>query len=306
MSVNAVNSDGSLLRVAGGILYADAPIGTISPFGGSVVPSGYLLCNGQAVSRTTYAALFATIGVAFGSGDGSTTFNLPDLRETVPVGSGTRGSGVTDHDTYTVGQFKDDQLQEHAHYGTWARRTGTYFQGVGSSEYEMQDNPSVSHEGVYGARTGSTTHGKQLGVNYIIKAKQIAVPADFVGAVDEAIAEELHYNNRVLNNVRLFITSSQIHTFTATKTGFLKVYMHKNDSGYTARLKVNEVQIDQISCYGSDSSGTVLPWIENSGIDVTLSAFVKEGDIIKIDSDESGSASTESWYIYATVLQYKE
>lgn len=178
MSVNVVNSDGSLLRVAGGTLYADAPIGTISPFGGSAIPSGYLLCNGQAVSRTTYAALFTAIGVAFGSGDGSTTFNVPDLRETVPVGSGTRGSGVTTHDTYDVGQFKDDQLQDHAHYGVWSRREGTYFEGVSSSEYAMQDNPLVSHEGVYGARTGSTTHGKQLGVNYIIKAKQVAVPFD--------------------------------------------------------------------------------------------------------------------------------
>lgn len=47
MSVNKVNPDGSLLRVAGGTLYADAPIGTISPFGGSTIPSGYLLCDGQ-------------------------------------------------------------------------------------------------------------------------------------------------------------------------------------------------------------------------------------------------------------------
>ena len=49
MSVNTVKQDGSLQRIAGGTLYADAPIGTISPFGGSAIPSGYLLCNGQAV-----------------------------------------------------------------------------------------------------------------------------------------------------------------------------------------------------------------------------------------------------------------
>jgi len=57
-------------------------VGTISAYGGTSVPanSGWLLCDGSAVSRTTYADLFAVISTNFGSGDGSTTFNLPDLR----------------------------------------------------------------------------------------------------------------------------------------------------------------------------------------------------------------------------------
>ena len=53
------------------------PVGTILPFAGSSIPSGFLACNGAAVSRTTYAALFSAIGTTYGSGDGSTTFNLP-------------------------------------------------------------------------------------------------------------------------------------------------------------------------------------------------------------------------------------
>ena len=56
------------------------PSGTIITFAGSTAPAGYLECNGQAVDRTTYAALFAVVGTAFGVGDGSTTFNVPDLR----------------------------------------------------------------------------------------------------------------------------------------------------------------------------------------------------------------------------------
>ena len=54
------------------------PIGSYLCFAGNTVPTGYLLCNGAAVSRTTYAALFAVIGTTYGSGDGSTTFNLPN------------------------------------------------------------------------------------------------------------------------------------------------------------------------------------------------------------------------------------
>jgi len=60
--------------------------GVIQPFGGATIPVGWLLCNGQAISRTTYAPLFAVIGTSYGIGDGSTTFNVPDMRGKVPVG----------------------------------------------------------------------------------------------------------------------------------------------------------------------------------------------------------------------------
>jgi len=91
------------------------------------VPTGWLLCNGAAVLRTTYVDLFNAIGTAYGAGDGSTTFALPDMRDTFPVGVGTNGRGVRggvasvvlaianlpshDHGTYTGTETAD-----HAHY----------------------------------------------------------------------------------------------------------------------------------------------------------------------------------------------
>ena len=63
------------------------PTGMVVPYAGAVAPDGWLLCQGQAVSRTTYAQLFSVIGTTYGSGDGSTTFNLPDMRGRVAVGS---------------------------------------------------------------------------------------------------------------------------------------------------------------------------------------------------------------------------
>lgn len=72
------------------------PVGLVIPYAGSSVPSKYLLCNGQAVSRTTYSALFTAIGTTWGSGDGSTTFNVPDLRGRFPLGvSGSFALGAT-------------------------------------------------------------------------------------------------------------------------------------------------------------------------------------------------------------------
>lgn len=77
------------------------PAGVMVPFAGGTAPTGWLLCSGQAVSRTTYATLFAAIGTTWGAGDGSTTFNLPDLRDRVPVGKGDMGGTAAALLTYT-------------------------------------------------------------------------------------------------------------------------------------------------------------------------------------------------------------
>jgi microcystin-dependent protein len=71
------------------------PVGAIFAAANTTVPFGYLVCDGSAVSRTTYASLFAAIGTAFGVGDGGTTFNLPDLRGRVPVGQDTTQTEFT-------------------------------------------------------------------------------------------------------------------------------------------------------------------------------------------------------------------
>lgn len=68
------------------------PIGAAVPFWGLQEPAGFLLCKGQAVSRTTYRELYAVIGTRSGAGDGSTTFNVPDLRESLIYGVGDSGS----------------------------------------------------------------------------------------------------------------------------------------------------------------------------------------------------------------------
>lgn len=67
------------------------PAGTILQFAGASAPNGWLLCDGLAVNRTTFAGLFAAIGTAYGVGDGSTTFNLPDFRGRIPLGRDNMG-----------------------------------------------------------------------------------------------------------------------------------------------------------------------------------------------------------------------
>ena len=74
---------------------AGIPTGTVSAFAGSAAPTGYALCDGSAVNRTAQAALFSVIGTTYGIGDGSTTFNLPDLRGRVVAGLGESLLGAT-------------------------------------------------------------------------------------------------------------------------------------------------------------------------------------------------------------------
>lgn len=189
MSVNEVNkTTGATSLIAGGTLYADAPIGAIQAFGGTSAPAGWLLCQGQAISRTAYAALFAAIGTAFGAGDGSTTFNVPDLREATTKGAGLTGlsNNHIDSDGLSVGEFINDRLQSHSH--------NTYLNGIQVSsgglwatvhDYSVAGTHTSNPESP--ARIGDTTEVKAVGVNYIIKAQQVALPLDIQSEVDKKL-----------------------------------------------------------------------------------------------------------------------
>lgn len=70
----------NLSKLATEVINKLVPAGTIHAYGGNVVPSGYFLCDGAAYSRTVFSALFGAVGTNYGSGDGASTFNVPDLR----------------------------------------------------------------------------------------------------------------------------------------------------------------------------------------------------------------------------------
>lgn len=86
--------------------------GFIQMYGAASAPTGWLLCDGSAVSRSTYATLFALIGTTYGSGDGGTTFNVPDLRDKFVVGAGTTYANAA------TGGSKDAALPSHTHTAT--------------------------------------------------------------------------------------------------------------------------------------------------------------------------------------------
>lgn len=203
MSVNLVNqTDASLAPIAGGTLYADEPIGAILPFGGSTVPNGFLLCNGAAVSRTTYAELFEVIGTSFGAGDGSTTFNVPDLRGKVPVGYNSSESefnalGKTGGEK--THQLTITEMPTHSHTPKNASSQNMTLIGDSNGNNPIpvySSSTSYAKTGfTYLANTGGDGAHNNLQpyntVNYIIKATTIALPSNFETAVDDKIATNM-------------------------------------------------------------------------------------------------------------------
>jgi microcystin-dependent protein len=92
----ALNDDPNFSTTVATALAALVPSGTVSQTARATAPTGYLLCDGSAISRTTYSSLFDAIGTAYGVGDNSTTFNIPNLKGRVPVGF---DSSQTEFDT---------------------------------------------------------------------------------------------------------------------------------------------------------------------------------------------------------------
>lgn len=113
---------------------AGVPTGTVLDFAGTSAPAGYLLCDGSAVSRSTYATLFTAIGTTWGVGDGSTTFNVPDLRRRTAVGAGGSATSALGNAVGNIGGAEthlltanESGLRAHAHqqsYGGCFRSAG--------------------------------------------------------------------------------------------------------------------------------------------------------------------------------------
>lgn len=134
----------------------NVPPGAVMPYGGSSAPADWLLCDGTAVSRTTYASLYAIVGTTYGAGDGSTTFNLPDLRGRMAVGKGTHA------DVSTLGANEGvavaSRRPKHTHgYSLGTDNVGSHNHGSGSGSSDGDHSHSGS--GTTGTVVTSTTGG---------------------------------------------------------------------------------------------------------------------------------------------------
>lgn len=152
---------GSLSSLAARLAVQVGADGIIIPPGAAMIhfgasaPTGWLFCDGSAVSRTTYAALFTAIGTTYGVGNGTTTFNLPDLRGRIPMGAGTgarsgeSGSGVISGGSALTARS----------LGTWG---GEETHLLTADESGVQEHAHATHMGAIGA-SGATIAGTANG-----------------------------------------------------------------------------------------------------------------------------------------------
>jgi microcystin-dependent protein len=135
------------------------PAGAIMAFANDSTPAGWLACEGQAVSRSTYANLSAVIGTTYGSGNGSTTFNIPDLR-----GYFVRGAGINSDGTYsgTFGVKQADEIKSHTH--TIPVIAGSDGDAGSDSIFKARNGA-----GTTGATGGNETRPRNIPMLYCIK-----------------------------------------------------------------------------------------------------------------------------------------
>lgn len=153
-----------------GIKEQVVPSGVVKAFAGSTAPNGWLLCNGQAVSRSEFAALFAVIGTTYGGGDKSTTFNVPNLQGKMIIGADS---------TYTLGRTGGSakaHAQIHVNGGDqihFQRKSGTFksnisLGGTGSS-IGVQEKTGTFVVNVVGDNDTTCALPPYISMNYIIK-----------------------------------------------------------------------------------------------------------------------------------------
>jgi microcystin-dependent protein len=158
------------------------PTATIVPWSDSSVPSGFLECNGAAVSRSTYADLFAIVGTTYGSGDGSTTFNVPDLQDNVAVSKsnnktlGSSGGANTVSATGNIGgstanaSLSEAQLSTHRHSIELRDPGGGYPFGIASG---FHSGGQTGNSGYLGQSTG---HSHNMSANFTGDATSVLQP----------------------------------------------------------------------------------------------------------------------------------
>jgi microcystin-dependent protein len=164
------------------VLSNGVPTGAINMWGTGTAPTGWLLCAGAAVNRTTYAALFAVIGTTFGVGDGSTTFNLPNYTNRMPYGTTVAATGgsadavVVSH-THTATSTVTDPTHSHM-----SNANGAYNgAGAGAAMGTTGNSPGYATTSASTGITVATTNSTEgvsgtnanlppyLGINFIIK-----------------------------------------------------------------------------------------------------------------------------------------
>lgn len=196
------------------------PAGIIMPFAGTVAPEGYLFCDGSAVSRMTYATLYAVIGDTSGAGDGSTTFNLPDLGGRVPLGvSSTHLLGTTGgSETVTLTEQElpahVHEVPQHGHADTIGATTPEFSHSITQPVFNYnKPNQNNRHQYSYsdGCYSGTTTATASKATNAAV-SNHAAAACTMGGGISDCAAFDTEPDGGSVghSNMQPFVTLNYI------------------------------------------------------------------------------------------------
>lgn len=253
---------------SGGSITGDTlPIGSITAYGKETAPANWLICDGSAVSRTSYADLFAVIGTKYGEGDGSTTFNLPNLKGRVPVGL---DGGDTDFNVIgKIGGEKThiltaDEMPKHSHRGTFLKDTNiTTAYNVGYRVSPSSETPTDFNDSRGNNQPHNNLQPYEVS-NFIIKAFQSAgVVASVVNTQKESDTDV--YNCNYINNLNTYSTEEKrVGTWIDGKPLYSKTISFETSNNMNIFLDIQLSNIDTI--FIDESASFIINNIETLGV----------------------------------------
>lgn len=296
------------------------PIGIILPLSSDTIPEGYLLCDGSEISRTTYSTLFSVIGTTYGAGDGSTTFNIPDLQGKVPVG---QDSEDTDFDAlgetgggkqtmipmqwYT--DFVDMRIKTGLSIPSWENFRKNASGSTGSSILE------TSNSAVMGINENTTvdTNGNlqpYIVVKYVIKA--LNAQTGEVRSESLPVGTELDYDGETVPTGWEQVDDKPVYSTTETICGTWidgKPLYRKTFSGNLGQTSSLSHRISNINvitkingAYKNTDSGTqfAIPSVRPSFPNFEVGIYVTTTEIVF----DKGAGVTGDMIVFNLILEY--
>lgn len=284
-------------ELSGSFGQENTPVGTILMYGGTRLPFGFLWCNGSAVSRTVYADLFNAIGTAFGSGDGSTTFNLPDYRGRFPQGA--------DGDLGQTKQAGLPNITGEPQANILCHQEGVQTDGALSYIYKGSTIGWGSTNGRYGhfkidaSKNGiDPIYGKSDTVqppaqtcNFIIKFCKAIAPAQEQFIDDSVVSAEKTFSSAKISTIgelKNYTTNIATTPITAERNGIAFVYYNPPTSSAASNVTIKRVSGSNTDNF---SEYTTL------GLQLRVIIPLKKGDIIsEISKTNASYVNTEIIY----------